>query len=75
MPGKISIDDLLPETKKKLKLQSQLVPSKVIVLGKLLQDIQGLTTREALWALRTASDYARGYRKKKSKAYSNQKGD
>ena len=61
-------NDLTPETKKKLSLEKGKVQAKVVVLGKLLQAIEGLTTRDALWALRTAHSFARGYRKKKTKA-------
>ena len=61
-------NDLLPETRAKLNLDKGKVPAKVVVLGKLLQAIEGLTTRDALWALRTAHSFARGYRKKKTKA-------
>ena len=60
-------DELLPETRAKLRLDNNKVPAKVVVLGKLLQAIDGLTTRDALWALRTAHSYAMGYRKKKTK--------
>jgi len=60
-------DELLPETRAKLKLDNNKVLPKVVVLGKLLQAVEGLTTRDALWALRTAHSYAMGYRKKKTK--------
>jgi len=63
-------DELKPETRKKLKLDKGMVPARVVVLGKLLQDIDGLTTRDALWALRTAHSYVRGYRKVKTKVIS-----
>lgn len=63
----IHADELKAETRAKLKLDKGMVPQKVVVLGKLLQDIDGLTTREALWALRTAHSYVRGYRKIKTK--------
>lgn len=67
----IPLAELHPETKAKLGLDNKnLVPQKVAVLGKLLQDIEGLTTRDALWALRTAHSYARGYHKHKSKGSS-----
>lgn len=63
----IQATELLPETRQKLGLDKGKVPSRVIVLGKLLQAIEGLTTRDALWALRTAHSYARGYRRPKTK--------
>lgn len=63
----INVDDLTPETRAKLKLDRGKVPQKIVVLGKLFQDIEGLTTRDALWALRTAHSYVRGYRKVKTK--------
>lgn len=60
-------NELAPETRAKLKLDKGKVPLKVVVLGRLLQAIDGLSTRDALWALRTAHSFARGYRKKKTK--------
>lgn len=66
--GAIPVEDLSPATRAKLKLEKGKVPVKVVVLGKLLQAVEGLTTRDALWALRTAHSYIRGYRKKKTKA-------
>ncbi len=60
-------NELTPETRAKLKLEKGKVPAKVVVLGRLLQAIEGLTTRDALWALRTAHSYVLGYRKKKTK--------
>lgn len=79
MPAKgkgIPVDELHPETRSKLGLDKNLVPQRVVVLGKLLQAIEGLTTRDALWSLRTAHSYARGYRKPKTKVSNNgSKGD
>ena len=66
----IQANELRPETRAKLKLDKGRVPEKVVVLGKLLQAIEGLTTRDALWALRTAHAYVRGYRKVKTKVIS-----
>lgn len=63
----IPVDDLHPETRQKLGIDKNQVPQRVVVLGKLLQAIEGLTTRDALWSLRTAHSYARGYRKPKTK--------
>jgi len=60
--------ELTAETRAKLKLDKGKVPAKVVVLGRLLQAVDGLTTRDALWALRTAHSYIRGYRQKKTKA-------
>lgn len=61
-------NELTAETRAKLKLEKGKVPVRVVVLGKLLIAIEGLTTRDALWAMRTAHSYIRGYRKKKTKA-------
>lgn len=60
-------NELNPDTRKKLGLDKGKVPDRVVVLGRLLQAIDGLTTRDALWALRTAHSYVRGYRKKKTR--------
>jgi len=64
----IHVDELKPETLAKLKLEKGKVPQKVAALGKILQATEGLTTRDALWALRTAHSHVRGYRKVKTKA-------
>jgi len=61
-------NDLTPETRSRLKLEKGKVPQKVVALGKILQALEGLTTRDALWALRTAHSHVRGYRKVKTKA-------
>ena len=60
-------NDLLTETRAKLKLEKGKVPAKVVILGRLLEAVEGLTTRDALWAMRTAHSFIRGYRKKKTK--------
>ena len=68
MPGKLTADELLPETKKKLGINHKIVDPKVVALGRVLQDLQGLTKRDALWACRTAIVHIRGYRKKSERA-------
>ena len=62
----IHAEDLTPDTRSKLKIDKGKVPQRVVVLGRLLEAIEGMTTRDALWALRTAHSYVRGYRKPKT---------
>ena len=71
MVVKIPVDDLLPETRKKLRLKSgdSTVKPKIVALGKILQDTQGLTNREALWALRSAINHIKGFRQKGSESH------
>lgn len=63
----VNINELPKETVKKLGLgklaEGGKVPPRTVVLGKILQAIEGLTTRDALWALRTAATYVTGVRK------------
>ena len=58
----LPIEELTPETRKLLKLTSKHIPQRVIVLGKLLLALEGLSGRDALWALREAGNHARGRR-------------
>jgi len=53
--------DLTPETRAKLKLSKGLVPNRVVALGKILQNLEQLSTRDAYWCLRTAHSYVAGY--------------
>ncbi len=66
--AKIPLEELLPETRRKLKLDSPNIDPKLISLGKILIALQDLTNREAIWALKTALDHIRGYRKKGTRA-------
>ena len=68
MKGQIDADDLLPETLKKLKLGATNVQPKLIALGKVLQCLDGLTTREALWVVRTATNLLKGFTKRGTRA-------
>lgn len=68
MGGKIPLEELTPETRAKLKLNSSTVSPKLVALGKVLQDLQGLSNREAIWALKTALNHIRGYREKGTRA-------
>lgn len=36
------------------KLEGKTVPARIITLGKVLQDLEGLSRRDALWVLRQA---------------------
>lgn len=63
MPGKIKAEDLLPATKKKLGLEPKTIKPRLISLGHVLQALHDLTTRDALWVLRTATNHVRQCRK------------
>lgn len=67
MTGKISADDLTPEVRKKLGLERKFVTQKLVVLGKVLSCLEGLTTRDALWVIHQAGDQVRGYRTRTTK--------
>ncbi len=73
MVAKINASEFDAATRKKLKLDKGYVPPKVIVFGKILALLEGLTVRDALWAIRAAGEYATGYRKKKSARYTTKK--
>lgn len=60
MQGKIHVEELLPETRRKLKLDSAMIKPKHLVLGRILVDLQLLSRREAVWALRTALNLISG---------------
>lgn len=68
MVAKIPLKELDPETRAKLKLGSSIINPKLVALGKVLQDLQDLTNREAIWALKTALNHIRGYREKGKRA-------
>lgn len=68
MVGKINVEDLLPETKHKLKLGNTTISPKLIALGKILITLEALTPREALWSLRTATNHIKGYRERGKRA-------
>lgn len=61
MAGKIPVEELLPETRKKLKLESRTVNTRLPVLGRILAQLDGLSNRDALWILRTAINHVKGY--------------
>ena len=63
MNGTIQLKELPPELRKKFKLEAKPVPDKVIALGKVFIALQGQTTRDAYWILRTASSYVLGYKR------------
>jgi hypothetical protein len=68
MTARIKAEDLLPETRNKLKIGLPNVQLKIVALGKVLQDLQNLTNREALWVLRTSINHIKGYREKGTRA-------
>ena len=68
MTGKINIEDLPPEVLETLGLKlsdnhrvPKMVKSQIIAMGGVLQALKGLTNRQALWVLRTATILVRGY--------------
>jgi len=70
--AKIKLEDLPPEVLEKIGIKSsdndqapKMVKNQVIALGGVLQALKGVTNRQALWVLRTATIVVRGYRKDK----------
>lgn len=67
MVGKIQLEDLPPDVLKKLGLEvpgekgPKMVKPQVVAMGGVLQSLKGLTNRQALWVLRTATIVVRGY--------------
>ena len=64
MARAIPLNELNPDTRAKLKLGNITVQPKLVALGRILLNIEGLTNREALWALRTAINHIKGFHKK-----------
>ena len=67
MAAKIPVGELNPETLAKLGLEKKQVALKLVILGKVLVALEGLTTRDALWVLKQAADHVRGYRTRTTK--------
>lgn len=68
MPGKINLKDLDPATVKKLKLEQKTVQPKLIALGKVLQCLDELTTRDAMWVLRSSINLIQGFTRRGTRA-------
>lgn len=66
----IPVEELTPETRAKLNLKigDSEVSRRVVILGKVLQSLEGLSKRDALWILRTAITHLKGYREKGKRA-------
>lgn len=73
MVGKIQVEDLPQEVLKKLGLEApaekgpKMVKPQVAAMGGVLQALKGLTNRQALWVLRTATIIVRGYSRDKNR--------
>lgn len=73
MNGKIPVEELPPEVLKKAGLEvpgeklPKMVKPQIIALGGVLLALKGLTNREALWVLHTATILTRGYRTDKKR--------
>lgn len=48
------MDQLDAETRKKLGIEAQMVPDRMIVLGRIIQNLEGMSRADALWTLRKA---------------------
>jgi len=68
MSSKIPASELNPETRAKLGLELKQYEPKLVALGKVLQCLQDLPNRQALWVLRTAINLIKGHPKKGSRA-------
>ena len=74
MGGKVDFDELDEETKAKIglgdnntKADKKLVSPRLVSLGKVLQDLQGLNSRQAMWVLRKSVELLKGYRERVKK--------
>ena len=61
---KLKLEELEPETQELLGLKRKTVGGKLIVLGRVLQDLNGLSSRDALWVLRATAKHIINYRDK-----------
>ena len=50
----ISLNELPAKLRKELEPKSRTVPDRLIVFGKVLQVLEGMQKRDALWVLRKA---------------------
>lgn len=48
----VKLNDLPPGVRKGIEGKTGVVPSKLVTFGKVLQDLEGMTKRDALWVLR-----------------------
>ena len=75
MVGKVQLEDLDEETKARIGIPTQpvkptmqkIVSPRLVALGRVLQDLQGLDSREAMWVLRKAIELLKGYRERVKK--------
>lgn len=54
MTAKVPLDQLPPELRRKLEPKTRIVPERIIAMGKVLQTLEGMSRRDALWVLRKA---------------------
>ena len=68
----IPVEELNPETRARLKIGDKIGDSEVsrrlVILGKILQSLEGFSKRDALWILRTAITHLKGYRERGKRA-------
>ncbi|MBA7506566.1 hypothetical protein ES706_05258 [subsurface metagenome] len=64
----IPIEELTPETRAKLRIGDSEVSRRLVILGKILQSLEGFSKRDALWILRTAITHLKGYRERGKRA-------
>lgn len=74
MSGTIGIGELDEETLAKLglaaeekKAEKKIVSPRLVSLGRVLQDLQGLDSRQAMWVLRKSIELLKGYRERVKK--------
>ena len=74
MRAKVPVEELDEETRSKLGLGDNnkqavknIVSPRLVSLGKVLQDLQGLDSRQAMWVLRKSIELLKGYRERVKK--------
>ncbi|GAH54857.1 unnamed protein product [marine sediment metagenome] len=68
----IPVEELTSETRAKLNIGNKIgdteVSRRLVILGRFLQSMEGLSKRDALWICRTAITHLKGYREKGKRA-------
>ncbi len=73
MGAKVDAEELDEETLARLgigenkKAEKKIVSPRLVALGKVLQDLQNLDSRQAMWVLRKSIELLKGYRERVKK--------
>ena len=50
----IPVDKLPLDVRQEIEARAKIVPQKIVVLGKILQTLEGIPKRDAIWVLKQA---------------------